>query len=781
MVVNKWKLSIYRKSPENQNSWFNTNLEMTSTFKEWSVSQKFTRIILFKVCPGREIEVGVNILRCCKRRKIPQSQFRIFRLFGSFDLAFVQDQHGMEPTDFVRFGTIPYITGTSEHKCYGWSNNLNGKTEPSFDVDALKQPLVAFSFLKINPILTRKNGLFPEIEFADFILNKDRFQGAVQVLNTLGWGELILTVTNDNLAGLFHTIGDYFSQLLYTSDDYFAEKTLTIIGHTLNVCNLKHNGVIVPLADSKKELKDLVVDVAIACKPKAMGLIEKAAKKYLGLRTAVGLRFGPTDLHFSPSLPDLNITTINELRDKIDKFKQATASHLVRTHTTFEYKQPKRKWPKHLGVRHSSALVSLTEEEALKISSLGPKGESVATTIYRYANLTQTDIVADAFSDLFKTINGLKRSALKASAHPDTYKPGTISGKLRYLQPAVNQRSQNVYLGLEESPFVAYPGGLGIQRVFKSLEAYASLVLQRYGKEWDGFVCTGEMLTRFEHYADILIVPSESVTLSTNHWAITHELMHILANLSPETFSLSRARRFSNARMRKPDLQSGSRLWLPVIESLTDVLDFALCCPLSLDDYLTVIWQHLRDMVTVEQTIDTYESYLHRSFAVICYDKFASGATIDAKMFVREEAESIIKQHLYKIERSGKLYKHSTKSKMGEQYYEGIIERFFEDIRDYLPWIFQRVNRLRSTRGSAKDVNESDLHKAYQKLKAGIPLSEAEMQKPDAVAWYIRFKHSQNGSAATENIISMTWLVSLYHYYQINKVGVDVFQKLSNK
>ena len=223
---------------------------MSTLFDKWRINPGLVRIILFRVLPGHEVEVGRRIEKECKRFGMPRGSFRVFRLFGSYDLVFVQDASKLIQSEFAKLGTIPGVTGSTEYLCYNWVRT-SGKSKPMFSIKHLSKPLVGLCFLKINPVLSERLGLEAELQFADCISKTDlRFGGtiskmdrSVQMLGTMGWSEIVLVISDSSLAGILHRIGDIIPSLgMWQADgqpEVFAEKTFTMIGHDLDVSDPK--------------------------------------------------------------------------------------------------------------------------------------------------------------------------------------------------------------------------------------------------------------------------------------------------------------------------------------------------------------------------------------------------------------------------------------------------------------------------------------------------------------------------------------------------------------
>ena len=130
-------------------------------FDRWEIQRSLVRIILFRVMPGHEVSVGRQIEQSCRRFGLPPGSFRVFRLFGSYDLAFIQDDSKLLESEFVRLGTIPGITASTEYVCYTWKP-LGRRSKPVFSIQQLAGPLLGLCFLKINPIVVENLGLNAE-------------------------------------------------------------------------------------------------------------------------------------------------------------------------------------------------------------------------------------------------------------------------------------------------------------------------------------------------------------------------------------------------------------------------------------------------------------------------------------------------------------------------------------------------------------------------------------------------------------------------------------------
>jgi len=277
---------------------------MSDELDQWRISKGLVRLVLFRVLPGHEVQVGRLIERKCLAEGLEKSSFRVFRLFGSYDLVFIQDYCNLGISDIVQLGIIVGITAATEYVCYKWQS-CNKGARPVFEMRRLCQPLIGLCFLKINPLLTQKLGLLPELGLAGFIRSNER---SVQMLGTMGWSEVILVLSDKSLARILRCIVEKLPRLILKVEqargETVAEKTLTMLGHDLDVSDPRAQK---PKSVSiQRELRNgnLEVHFSASCTPQAMASIETYAnekfKSDQGAR--VKFRFGVRDLDFTVPL-----------------------------------------------------------------------------------------------------------------------------------------------------------------------------------------------------------------------------------------------------------------------------------------------------------------------------------------------------------------------------------------------------------------------------------------------------------------------------------------------
>lgn len=466
------------------------------------------------------------------------------------------------------------------------------------------------------------------------------------------------------------------------------------------------------------------------------------------------------------------IKTFNALLKKLDSFRQHNTALLIRTYTAFKYVKQRLRGGHGPGPKRTQFNVRLSPNAATELSRSGLEGASVATAVYQFNNLIQNEISSDVYLDLLRFLIVLKNEALK---HADISRQDSRAGftsrrilanKLSQLDVALAQRSQSVYAGLEENPFGVYPSGVGLQRVIKALEAFAIMVISRFRHDWNGFVRFGHLSSRMEHYADILIVPMDISVTATRHWTFTHEVMHVLQTIDPGSLSLKtilRSDRFGN-ELPGTGLQPGSEGWFVLLESMADVLDFALCCSLSLDDYLARVWRFLDAEIFGQQARSQLSIYLWRSFAVIAFSNCATPNVDLRKLFDRNGMLSLLKRYTKKIRRWTDLSPLDKPDARGQEPLTLIYEQFLNEFVFYLPSMFRKVGVFTKP---APKLSEAIYQRAIKRLRQGQILLDAEIRYADKIAWRI-------GRETPSTRLDVAWLLSLWHQYQTGDLGPNL-------
>ncbi|MCF8083472.1 MAG: hypothetical protein K9M96_10275 [Deltaproteobacteria bacterium] len=759
---------------------------MLDLLEKWQIADGVVRITLFRILPGKELEVGRSIETLCEKMGLKQDSFRVFRLFGSYDLVFIQANASLTTSDFVKLGTIPFITASSEYVCYKWEDR---KTKSAtFGIGEILNPILGLCFVKINPTIVQSSGLGPEVAFVEYLRNK---LSKIHMVGSLGWFEVILLLSESSLSSILNIIGEELPRLIYryetpeqqgSTSFFFAEKTLSLIGHELDVSDpkIKTNRSTVPLPKSNSSGGVLSINFSLSCKPRAMGTIESEAIKHFGLRGEekhINFRFGPRDLEFAVPLD--KIKTLNELIQKLDKFRLSNMDTLIKTYTDIQYNYNEHDWwidaSEHSNDVKGYLILEISEEEARNLVSLGPEGAAVASSIYKYNNLVGNDIVTDAFVDILRFIEVTRKLASTAKNGLTVAQRRQIIRRLRDTKDAIAQRSQGVYVGIEEAPFATSSSGIGIVRILKALDCFVTVILNRLQKKWNGFVLCGDF-SRFEHRDDLIVVPTDAALDVQRYWAITHETMHVLQHISPNELSAREIFPSNKGPAVSRYAEVGTSFWYIVHEICAEVLDYSVCCQLDLKEYLTTIWTYLIDRIFEHHDKEQLRSYLFRSFAVICYDQLVSSHGVDRALLNPTSVKSTICGKLDYFRAYDVLRPLFEQDERGEVEFEIIVKEFIADILPALPDLFERIEEIVPVaRSGAKKQSKKVLAGYIRRLKGGRILMENELHNPEVLAWLM-------GRTTIDNLPdkgTIAWILSLWNMYHVQRLGPDLTKLIS--
>ena len=736
------------------------------------IQNKIIKATLLKVIPGSEIEVARKIEEALSHQK---NKFRIYRLFGNYDILVLFETPDMFQKGLGQAGVIPGITGSREFLCYSWQTSKNeGDSKTSFfTLSSFKHPLIAFSSFKINPLLNFKFGIEAESSFVSYLKHT---KPQIHVLGTFGWSECILIYNSNSFEKLLDGMEDIISTIIEYSEPgrgikrgSVAEKTLTMIGHDIEVSDPRTKSFILPLPERLRKQR-LQAFFKIACKPRAMEiLITKAIARFNIKRDKIKVRLGAFDLEFE--IPLDTVQTLNDLLTELDGYRKDNYGNLIRTYTDIRYEGYLEK-DESSNVDDDSKetvyippYVDLSNREAATILKIGSTGEEIVKTIYWCNNFIENDLLTEMYEDILLSVEQLKRHALRYKGNVHHNRELII--RLSKLQYALYERAQGAYVGIEEVPLGSVPFSAGIQRILKGLEVFPHTILKRFGKKWLGYCIAGYVTERYEHSVDIILVPTEVAFKSDQHWGITHEAMHALIHTAPDIFSF-RNKRFQEALgIGSNDIEYRSTIWMRCEEILCDVLDFEICCPYEVKDYLDIVWLYLKDNIFDEERIEQLHAYLLRTFCVFVYDTFrVEGLYIGqgSALRFRNAYDTFTKTIINRLNdrQSTQIHKPETISNVLSEFHAikgllGAIRSLLKDLN-----LDNRRKRLNS--------ENAILFEAYKKLKQGLILNGKEMLFADKLAWVIR-KEGGKDLGVRGNI---AFLLSLWDFYNRGKLGTDL-------
>ena len=752
---------------------------MSDVLNSWKIADGAVRLILLQTVPGRELMVGRDIEKRCSKIGLKSSDFKVFRILGDFDLAFIHDNAKLAQDDFVKLGTIPYITASSEcvcHKC----GNLRDYAS-SFDISNLAEPLLSICFLKINPAIIRKEGIYPEVEFVKYLHERN---DSVQIIGTLGWFELILLLSKKSLNSILNEVHNELLPLVYTYSDSeqdsipigFAEKTISLIGHELDVSDqtVHTKRSTVGLFHRMFKESDLSVDLTLSCRPRSMGHLYELAHEHFSTqddddKLKIRMLYGPRDIYID--IPLSNINTFNHLLYMLDDFRSEAKDMLVKTHTHLQYqKQKDLDLVPNPEYAQRTPMFSISLQQAKELVEKSTETSELASAIYRYNNYIENSLIADAFLDLARYVKSTKDLALEICGQPSLETRQRIVDRLRVLREAIEQRSQGVYIGVDESPFALNATGIGLIRALKAMEAYVCNLLQRFDLKWAGFILAGSH-SRYEHLEDVIIMPTNALLKAYNQWEITHETMHAFQYLDRPRTAIENVLPTERDKRLNRYTDLNGAYWQLIHEMFTDMLDFAICCPLNIKDYTKVVWSYLQKAIFRRQDIAQLRSYLYRSFAVILYNKLKEEKEIIISDELRKRMKTILLDAISLINDSNNMSILDTASNENNSdiVYEDYVLDFIVDMGNAIPYMITRTADILEN-SEPISMTKKNINTAINRLKQGKILSVDIIRNPESIAWTIAASYSEGISDSA----SIAWILSLWNMYYINKYNVDI-------
>jgi hypothetical protein len=663
---------------------------------------------------------------------------------------------------------LPFVTGSIEHVCYTW--NQGGESD-GLDLQRLDEPLIGLCFLKIDPYLVHESGASAEITFANHL--RERIPKA-QVLGALGWFEIVVLLSAKSIGAVLKMYSHDLPALLIAGKlegqpHTFAEKTVSMLGHSLDVSDpaLGDSRPSVDLYDDDLKEDELSVRVALSCRPSAMTILAEAVKEYSGSED-LNLRLGTRDMEFQLNLE--GITTLNALLTKLDNLRARYGASLLKTYTDLQYQRhlPQGESPlattaERPAERPLYRMIPIDSKEAYQLMRLDGEGEAVCRLIYRYNNLIGNSLVADAYLDLLRPFEFLRRYATLATEQPtrSNTERHAIADAVSLLSDAMAQRGEGVYTGIEEAPFVSGPTGISMQRALKGMEAIVHSMLRRQNKNWRGCVVLG--VTRFEHVQDLVIVPSNASLNAGRHWGIAHETMHVLQTLDHKRLS---ARQVFPEHAAPRIRAQNTPEWQHFVEMSADVLTFALTCPLDVEDYLRLFWDILTREVLEPDVDEQVRSYLFRSFSVVAYSDRENGIGFGRSAFDPEFFTDRLVRPFEGLAACGPIGRLLVPDARGEIPLRLLAMEFISKVG---PWIHYLLDVVESLAGDRKRGSVRAIcGPVVDDLREGrFVTAERLGEHADAVSWLLAAEKEPHSDGTT-----IAWILSLWNLYHVLGLGV---------
>lgn len=622
-----------------------------------SVGEKAIKMGCLQVLPGQEFQVVKALKEACKAKG---TRNVILKGLGFYDIFIFYECEDFK-SHLTMAGTIPGIINSYTFLCFPC---LGCDTEDFFN-KIEDTTFAGLSLLKFNHYSKKK---LHEIEKLLVKYLNDKVANHWNTLGTLGWNEVILLITYDNIQDIINALLD----LNYKFE--FDEKKSDFILKTFSYVGINHD---------------------------RLPILEKVT-----LNISEMQEFLESDFSLKAPIPDTIITSINislqplyynHIKEYWDKEKFILHESLG----NFDIVLKRRKDELGNEVEMSwayflSCLLCFRQEFRTRINSThtniatkisgdknGDKKKSQKKEPERLKSVSQInyeqgiDISYKKFDKVFKantpslfnhfyTLNSAIQNAVSGYAFLDMKEYPLFlleSGKAHINDESSERTIDKLFLGATEvirngtslrsygiagnqervhGHFSEIRGGA--QRALLAMEFIPDHVISRLKSKWYGFINVGD--PKFAHFNEVIICPTKSLWEPEQWWALYHEIGHIICERVPWT--------------KKDDPVIGSflmnmpspRVWHHfLIELFAEVLGFIIGFFSNFDLYNEVLWEHLINIEPTQKEFTPLWPYLIRSFFVKLFELRFRRETITDKEF-RDEVwlyKELLK-HIEKIQ-----------------------------------------------------------------------------------------------------------------------------------
>ncbi len=493
------------------------------------------KIVGIQTVPGKELEVKSNLEKACKDSQNIDS-YLFYKGVGSFDIILIYATKDFGP-HLRTAGPINGILKTNLFLCYSF---LNNKLESFFD-NIEKKIFIALSFVKINPGLKSS---FPKIDkLLREVIAKDNDK--LLLLGTLGWNELIIIKSTNNLDKIFKHFQVAESISLVAQDAKFSviHKTLSLVG--INYNSLPKRNTIEKGYDSIKSFLEnntsFKKEIRSSLEEKNFPNIEVTAKniyhkKIINILEEKGFLVsniaGKSDL--LATIKDDNMTwaiflgSIIYLRHEHSEEIISTCTKLLYADSTSSNEIRDIKLnvkPNKFNYKH------------LELMFGKPSASYLANLFYTLNSQIQNPLGGNSFLSMIKYPKYIY--TIGEISEEMTSKQGNHSLSMSIERFALNSghaiqrgaelRSYGTYETIEESAgsFSELKGGC--QLSLTAMEYIPYYILDRIGMEWMGFI-TVSGARKVSSFNEIINVTPDTIWSPQLWWTMYHEIAHILIN-----------------------------------------------------------------------------------------------------------------------------------------------------------------------------------------------------------------------------------------------------------
>lgn len=566
------------------------------------------KIACIQCIPGSEWQVKDDLKNACLKSENIKD-FTFLKGIGSFDIILVYWTKDFG-SQLREAGPIDNILKSNLFLCYPYSYKNAG----SIFKDLKSKTYTSFCLLKICPSL--KN-IYPEIDKSiRSIISGD---ARLSLLGSLGWNELILLYSSNDLTNIYQ-------HLIKTNGLEFETKNIKIsaILKTLSFVGINYQQL-PSFSTIKKGFSSIIKD--------------------LSSKSIFNFPIIPINEDNNP--PTIEITASIIYLKKVEKFfkkKDFKTSYLIGKHDILVTPiKSDIKWSYFLAVllafRYTFREKIFSTNTRInfctqKEFSNGSKNLQITTEPFKfdYPKLDQIfgKAMASNLSNLFYTLNSLIQNPLTGNLYasmaqyPDyVYTVGEASfdsgndnhnfalASSFVIRRGAELRSYGTYDTIEEvtGRFSEFKGGCQTSLVAIELLPYS--VLETIDQDWYGFITvSGE--PQFSHINEVLNVTSESIWNPQKWWAIYHEIGHIVAERIPQIAG-------ENLPIIK-DYLSKSPLYEydDVIEFSAEIIGFEIGFFGDFELYLKLLWKYLYELNQYQNY--SFPKYAIRSFIIQIFE-----------------------------------------------------------------------------------------------------------------------------------------------------------------
>ncbi len=571
--------------------------------REAQVGKRRIKITFFRVRSGFESEVVSNIRE--KLENVQNRGFRIFKVFGHFDLILIYEPKGQ----LLFQGVIPHVLSSIVFECFTWQlPGEDGKPKETFDFSRLKKPLLGIIFSKIKPSVFQEFKADVDLEFMKlFSENKN-----ISALGSFGWSDSVVLVSERSIVKLVERM-DGIAGLYVRGEntlEKLALKTYSFISVNFDDCNKILDNYSKPEVSIKQDpMKEVFAKLDVSCRPESFQKISESCEKTFETKPIFSFRENDIVMEIKMSDWASFLIKLIKFRRKFKKELFSTRVHICYSSPSFPPEVTKPKMLEPCNIEIDSFLNIIPEDDF---------GRVLLDGFYTLNQCAQNELVTEEIRCLVPFAQTLIKEHLSGLKRKD------FDNLLQLFQTAIDQRLVDAYVGTENTRFgFKYHQG-GIQKVLTAVEVIPRTLLSGTREMWKGFVVIGSA-PDYRHDLDIINLPGKFWRDPTAWWGLFHETGHVYALYKP-AFSDDILERFTtdlSIVTRTPDgdyevgekSDSGDCIRY-FLEIVADAFDYRYGFILQEDSYIKTVWKYLLKEHNTKVT-NSINGYIQRTLCAL--------------------------------------------------------------------------------------------------------------------------------------------------------------------